>query len=690
MTPERIDRAAVVRRHNPVLHGFDPLTPLSVGNGEFAFTADVTGLQTFPELYEHGCPLGTAAQWGWHSFPLPSELESAAIRPTFYNAHGRSIPYVTDRRGQEKLFDHLRQNPHRLHLGCIGLQMEKADGAPAGPEDLTEIQQTLDLWTGLLESRFVLEGAVVTVATCCHPELDLLAVRVASPLILPGRLRLRLAFPYGSPDMAMVDWDHPERHRTAVTYEALVDRRADLFRELDADGYAVGLAWSEGAMLRCTAPNTFVLEVGESGPQILEACCRFAATAPAGDELPTFAETVAASAAYWERYWSDGGIIDFAGCTDPRAFELERRVILSQFVTAVHCAGSLPPAETGLLCNSWYGKFHLEMHWWHAAHFASWGRLSLLARSLAFYHRILPHAREIAAEQGYAGARWPKMVGPEGRDSPSPIGPLLIWQQPHPLYYAELCYRAAPTPVTLERWREIVFASADFMASYAALDDGRYVLGPPLKTAAENTDAQTAANPAFELAYWGFGLRVAGLWRERLGLAPEPQWEAVRRGMAPLPEADGCYLQQEGMDDTYTVWNWEHPALLGAFGMLPGDGVDPATMRRSVRRVMDCWQWDRKSWGWDFPMVAMAAARSGEPELAIEALLLDVPRNRYLANGHVYQREDLPAYLPANGGLLSAIGMMAAGWEGGPDECAPGFPQDGGWAIRYEGIHPWI
>lgn len=39
----RIDRWSVVSRHNPVLHIIDPRAPLSAGNGEFAFTVDVTG-----------------------------------------------------------------------------------------------------------------------------------------------------------------------------------------------------------------------------------------------------------------------------------------------------------------------------------------------------------------------------------------------------------------------------------------------------------------------------------------------------------------------------------------------------------------------------------------------------------------------------------------------------------------------
>ena len=59
------------------------------------------------------------------------------------------------------------------------------------------------------------------------------------------------------------------------------------------------------------------------------------------------------------------------------------------------------------------------------------------------------------------------MVGPEGRDSPSGIGVFLIWQQPHPIYLAELVYRARPDRRVLESYRDLVFASAEFMASYA-------------------------------------------------------------------------------------------------------------------------------------------------------------------------------------------------------------------------------
>ena len=43
-----------------------------------------------------------------------------------------------------------------------------------------------------------------------------------------------------------------------------------------------------------------------------------------------------------------------------------------------------------------------------------------------------------------------------GIDSPSPVGPLLIWQQPHPILYAELSYRVNNDSATLRKYTDVV------------------------------------------------------------------------------------------------------------------------------------------------------------------------------------------------------------------------------------------
>jgi hypothetical protein len=363
--------------------------------------------------------------------------------------------------------------------------------------------------------------------------------------------------------------------------------------------------------------------------------------------------------------------------------------VLSRYLTAIQCAGRLPPQETGLTYNSWEGKFHLEMHWWHAVHFAAWDRVDLLETSLGYYDRILPKARETAARQGYAGARWPKMTGPLGVESPSTIGPFLAWQQPHPIYYAELAYRAHPDRATLARHAAVVADSADFMASFAAWDAARerYTIGPPLQCAQERFPKETTSGCTFELTYWRWGLETAQVWRTRLGQPRHEGWDRVLSRLDTPLVVSGKYAFANSRPDSYDDprWRTDHPTVLASFGMLPGPGVDRAVMGATLDWVWTHWDWP-DTWGWDYPMVAMTAARLGDPARAIDALLLGTPKNHYGANGHNYQRHGLSIYLPGNGGLLAAVAMMAAGWDDAPDRHAPGFPDDGSWTVRWEGL----
>ena len=73
--------------------------------------------------------------------------------------------------------------------------------------------------------------------------------------------------------------------------------------------------------------------------------------------------------------------------------------------------------------------------------------------------------------------------------------------------------------------------------------------------------------------------------------------------------------------------------------------------------------------------MAMTAARLGLADLAVDALLMDVPKNQYLVNGHNWQTPALPAYLPGNGGLLAAVALMAS---------LGAFPA--GWKVSSEGL----
>ncbi|SNX53419.1 glycoside hydrolase family 65 [Thermoanaerobacterium sp. RBIITD] len=686
-----INRYELVNRHNVVLNKVDILSPLSIGNGEIAFTADITGMQTFSDEYKV-VPLCTMVQWGFHTIPAKNEEGFYTIKDLklkYYNTYGRKVGYATLRDNQEEIFDWLRVNPHRFHLGNIGLNITLSNGDKAKIECIEEINQTLDLWNGILTSEFKVEGIPVIVKTLCHPEKDIIAISVKSDLIKKGRLSVDIKFPYGSPEKSGADWTHDELHNTDIIDYS--ENIMDLMRTLDRDFYFVRIGFSDGVNVKRKGKNYFTVSQCKNEDSF-NFSCLFSKSRPYG-HMPLFEESENLCKKHWRRFWNNGGAIDFSKCTDNRAFELERRVVLSQYLTAIQCSGSMPPQETGLTCNSWYGKFHLEMHLWHVAHFALWGRTYLLRKSMWWYKYILHEAKNLAKSQGYKGARWPKMVGPNGIDSPSSIGPLLIWQQPHPIMYGELIYRDKPCPETLDIFKDIVFETADFLASYTIYDkdNDRYVLGPPLIPVQENHDPDVAINPTFELEYFSFALQIANNWRLRMGLSINPIWQQISEKMASLPVKDGVYLSHERCSDTFTKFNFDHPSMLGALGVLPGHKVDKGIMKNTLNKVLDSWQME-EMWGWDFPMIAMTAARLEEPEIAVDVLLMECPKNTYMPNGHNSQipNDDLPVYLPGNGGLLTAVAMMASGWDGCHEKNAPGFPRDGKWNVEWEGLEPMM
>lgn len=683
---QNIDRFALVSRHNVVLHQPDTLGSLSVGNGEFAFTVDVSGLQTFFEDYENGIPLGTQTQWGWHSIPQKEKYTLNDVAKLYESCDGSKAPYAIQH-SKGKAGDAtkaLRTNPHRLHLGIIGLILQKENGEEAKLSDLTKIHQQLNLWTGAIESTYEVDGKPVRVTVYSHQQKDQIAARIESPLIAKQQLSIKLSFPYGKDCHVCpgYDWKNTDKHVTELNIRN--DHEASIRHQLDTTQYYAGITWTNGKIMKQDKPHTFqIIPSGHASD--FEFTVSF--NKDNATSNPDFNTTKENSIQHWKKFWMSGGAIDFSACTDPRAKELERRVVLSQYLTRIQSSGSLPPQETGLTMNSWYGKFHLEMHWWHATHFSLWGRDSLLEKSLHWYETILQQAQATAKWQGYYGARWPKMTDPYGNESPSGVGAFIIWQQPHPIYFAELLYRANPTNETLSKYKNIVFNTADFMASFVKLRDGEYQLCHPLIPAQEVFKATETDNPAFELQYWYFGLRTAQAWRTRLGLGEDKKWQSVIDSLKTFSVIENLVLPNSTTPMAYSDprYRRDHPAVLGALGFLPlNDRMDPQIMSNTFDNIMNDWQWET-TWGWDYPLMAMTAARINKPEQAIHSLLMDVEKNTYLVNGHNYQDKRLRLYLPGNGGLLTAVAMMAGGWDGSSDD-APGFPKDGKWNVKWEGF----
>ncbi|WP_253716967.1 hypothetical protein [Sphingomonas sp. AP4-R1] len=721
-----IDRQALVTRHGVHLTKIDPHAPVMLGNGELGFTADITGLQTFADRYTPIAPLLTMAQWAWHSFPNEAGyVEANGLKPIAVPGRGEQ-PYAAmgsmAEAASNPAYAWLRANPHRFSLARLSLALG-TEGAAPDFASITGADQRLDLWTGTLTSRFTLKGAPVTVVTRVAADSDALLVEITSPLVASGALGVAVRYPGVTPAINPDPSGWTPRAGDTIRFEKSGAGEVRVERTIDATR-----VWSAVAVNGSVGQAGDGLVARAKGSDRLVLVVRFDRAGPvaAGDE----AALAAGTAAHWRDFWTKGAAVDFTGSTDPRASELERRVVLSQYLSAINGAGSLPPQEEGLFSNSWFGKFHLEMHPWHSAWQALWGHPELLERSLGWYLGHLPAAREEAARHRVAGAWWPKMVGPEGRNSPSNISPFLMWQQPHPILLAELVRRAGDGKAALARYGEMVDATADLLASWP-LDgaSGRKDLGPPLIPAQENYDPLTTRNPTFELEYFRWALGVAEEWRRLRGLPPKPEWERTRAHLAPPAMRDGLYLPAESVPDFWTVAesaacrthadkeecrNRDHPSFLMADGFIPGDRIDPKAMRRTLDAVANTWDL-RQTWGWDYPMIAMTAARVGDREHAVDWLFADRKNNQWGVTGmtprvHLdgaadalvpktggaggAQLADNPdgtgfrraaeTYFPSNGSLLMAVGLMAGGWDGS-EGAAPGFPAKG-WTVRAEGL----
>ena len=735
-----IDREAVLFRNSPVITQADTLASLTVGNGHFCTTVDVTGLQTYVDDYKNGIPLNAMSDWGWHAFPNTDSLTPAETEKSYDFGHGHPEVYAIEYKKPKKAphatppagspagtpsspaapsprniaaTEYFRVNPHRLNLGAIGLRLQHADGRPVALSELTDIRQQLSLWNGQIESAYKIDGQPVSVVTTAHPDHDATAYHISSPLLASGRARvtLRLPYPTGRHADDASDWTAVNKHTSRIVEQSAAS--AVIEHRLDTTVYYIRLSWEGPATIAATAPHEYTITPTTADLSLIAEYTATPATSPAGSLAGTasFSAVQKAAHKFWHKFWTTTAFADFGRCTDPRAKELERRVVLSQYLTRINCAGNMPPQETGLTYNTWFGRPHLEMTWWHAVDFALWNQPQVVARMLRWYDdTAAPIARKIAERQGFKGLRWMKMTDPWAGEAPSNTGSFLTWQQPHYIYLAEEMYRAQPGAETLQRYAANVEATADFMADFAA---SGHLFGQTAMQECMTKDI--SYDHPFELAYWRYGLSIAQQWRERRGLPRRSDWDAVMARLAPLPMKDGIVTAGlpkgkttglapfdpfattattaagtlSGPTETFAEKTRnDHPACIAPFAMLPATppAVSPAG-QSTLRWVMQNWNW-QTTWGWDYGMIAMAAARLGMPDVALDALLIDTQKNTYLKNGHNFQTADrLRLYLPGNGALLTAVAMMCAGWDGCTEVLNPGFPKDGRWQVRWEGLH---
>ena len=357
-TSSRIDRESVVRRFNLKLNQSHPYSPVQVGNGNFAFGVDITGLQTF-------LPHNTLSSWGWHNSSLPTTPNQTSISDFTgqdWRTHGRLVNYNQPNPSEKDISQWLIANPHRINLGRLGLWF---GGKNISEYELADKSQVLDLWEGKISSSFSLNGAGVHVKTVSSPETDTVAVEIRSELIQQGQLGVFLDFPYATGknkfDAPFVGlFNATSNHTTSLRSKK---HGATITHTLDATTYDAEIKWkNEGHITRANNETHKYIMTSGKGSNTLTFTVTFTPKATKG--ISTFKQVEKNARNWWRNYWSTGAFVSLPIAANKTAEELQRRIVLTQYLLAVNGAGKDPPQESGLVNNGWYGKLHLEMVFW--------------------------------------------------------------------------------------------------------------------------------------------------------------------------------------------------------------------------------------------------------------------------------------------------------------------------------------
>lgn len=577
--------------------------PLSLGNGNFAFTCDITGLQTFYKEYSQ-IPLCTMSNYHWAKRPHCGSYPFQSYRKA---SDKTIVRYMTDTTAKDYAL--FRDDVFKFDIFKIGFYYL---GKPLDIHKVTNVYQHLYLYDGKIESTFYYQGECVTVKTTIPQLHNNLHINIHTKL---KGLSLHIFFLL--PDSSIQGGTDEDGNFSI--FDDYIERNLDL----------------------CQYKIYFKTNLQSSGNTFFVEEDSFLCLSLDND---------------FKKDTKMNQYFDTAKPFNTQDEELNRRMVLSLYLMKVNTLGIYPPAETGLTCNSWYGKFHLEMHLWHHLGLIRFGLHSYVLPSLKWYLSLYETGKNRAAEQGYKGIRLPKMTDYRGLDTPSNIGCLLIWQMPHLIFMLDEILKQDEKALSIQEFFPICIGIIDFLSSFFYLKNGKYHLDTPLIPANENIEYDRDT-PIFEECYVIHTFQIFKCWVKKYKLDYDlKRIDHILLNYAPLPIYDNCYEAFIGTSETFTKYNYDHPILVGMYSFFQSSIVDPEIIKNTLHKILKMWSLD-DTWGWDFPMLAMSAYHVGDKELAIQILKLTAFKNTYKKNGHNPQipKKELPLYLPGNGALLLAF-----------------------------------
>jgi len=149
-----IDREALVSRHNRLSGRWTTMRRSPSATAALRSPPTSPGLQTFPDqYYRNGIPVEDARPLVLGERPQSQRLHARQRVEEFHPGRRsrRTLPHAWQ---SSPAGDWLRKNPRLQPLGQLSLDYTKPDGSTFTPQDVQEPEQTLDLWRGIITSRF--------------------------------------------------------------------------------------------------------------------------------------------------------------------------------------------------------------------------------------------------------------------------------------------------------------------------------------------------------------------------------------------------------------------------------------------------------------------------------------------------------------------------------------------------------
>lgn len=582
-------------KYNLKFNHIDSKNPVTIGNGDFAITLDQTGTQSLYEIYKD-IPLSTMSNKNWFY------KDKKDIKPSYVDGKA----YMLFNLDNDPNYQTNRQYPFKYSFMQILLY---DNDKLIDINNIKDVKQELDLYKGIVTSSFNYKEKINKTISFIYQDHDEFNFKLQS-----DNLNLALKFNYPSYTK--------NGYRLDILPNVLVKEDRITLLYDDKNSLSFKLKSSSNYQI---VENTLIFDDNNVSFSL------------ALDEIK--------EGKLLDEFWKcDNGII-----IDNE--ELVKKMVLSKYLLHVNSTSIYPPQESGLTYNCWNSKFHLEMHLIHSLWNIYNNHVGDLVKSFDYYLSIMPSSLKRASLNGYKGLRFPKMTGPDGEDSPSNIGPLLIWQAPHILFMLQEIYYLYNKENIIKKYEPLISGTIDFMISFLTLKDSKYQMLDPLLEACESIPLDRCQNPSFELEYWRYTLeRQPKIDTVLYGHQRYDYLDITSKIITPK-EDDGIYLKTYGVIDKYDLYK-DHPTEGFLMSFFKSKIVDKEKMVKTIDYILK--NMDLSSyWGWDFPFLGLSLLNCGEIEKSIEVTQLNTINNQYLYNGYnTSPRDDLKAYLPGNGAFL--------------------------------------